>query len=80
MFSFFTGLGAVQNIKNFQGKVMAPLTLSPEDGRGSCDIIGGDCLFDVNLTSNLNTRVRDFLWSIYIYMIYFVQMSFFLAD
>ncbi len=29
-----TGLGAVQNIKNFQGKVMAPLTLSPEDGCG----------------------------------------------
>ena len=50
---FFAGLGAVQNIKNFQGKVMAPLTLSPEDGRGSCYIIGGDCLlFDVNLRSN----------------------------
>lgn len=48
---FFTGLGAVQNIKNFQGKVMAPLTLSPEDGRGSCYISGGDCLFDVNLTN-----------------------------
>jgi len=25
------GLGAVQNIKNFQGKAMAPLTLSPEE-------------------------------------------------
>lgn len=61
---FVTGLGAVQNIKNFQGKAMAPLTLSPEDGRGSCDVIGGDCLFDVDLTSNFRNQVRDFLWRI----------------
>ena len=67
----------MQNIKNFQGKAMAPLTLSPEDGRGRCYIVGGDCLFDVNLTSNFNNQVRDFFME---NLIYFVQISFFLAD